>query len=227
MNYKNNIISTKNERLTSGFGMRPNPTNPKAPPEQHNGADFTDAQRLELKQDVDIIAIADGTVVEVINGDLVGWTVAISHEGRILSRYQHMKNNSVKVKIGDKIKKGQTIGIMGMTGRTTGIHLHLGIKENSTAFSNGVWVDPIPYLDGRKNIAAPNPQPPASSTFKAGDRVKIKGVPAGGWGKTYDGGSFRLWHAFYEVIQVAGDRVVIGIGKTVTAAVKATDLVKA
>ena len=51
--YKNNVIGTKNERKTSGFGMR----NICAGPEMHNGADFTDAQRLELSRDVEIIAL--------------------------------------------------------------------------------------------------------------------------------------------------------------------------
>ena len=183
--YKNNIISTKNERLTSGFGPRPNPTG--AGTEQHNGCDFTDAQRLELKQDVGILAVADGKVVEVIRGDSVGWTVAISHDGRILSRYQHMKDGSVKIKTGDNIKKGQQIGIMGTTGRSTGIHLHFAVKENSTAYTNGTWVDPIPYLNGVKTIgvaaqpaAVPKPAAPAPAK-KSIDEI-AREVIRGSWG---------------------------------------------
>jgi transcription antitermination factor NusG len=248
--YINNVISTRNERLTSGFGMRPNPTGPGT--EMHNGADFTDAQRLERTQDVEIIAIADGTVVEVINGSLIGWTAAISHEGKILSRCQHMKNGSLRVKVGDKIKKGQTIGIMGTTGRSTAIHLHLGIKENSTAFNNGTWVDPVPYLTGAKRIGSDHPvnavqtpvnsvdtpfqkgadvgdavpSVPPTSVFKPGDKVRVKDVAVGTWGKTYTGGTFRVWHQVYDVVQVSGDRITIGIGSTVTAAVRAADLTR-
>ena len=244
--YKNSVISTKNERLTSGFGLRPNPTG--AGTEQHNGADFVDTNGLQRTQDVGIIAIADGKIVEVINGDLVGWTVAVSHENKILSRYQHMKNNSIKVKAGDIVKKGQTLGIMGTTGRSTGIHLHFGIKENSTAWNNGVWVDPLPYLTGAKIIGstvgrdAPGaPQtisqttpssgqaachPSTEGNIKVGDKVKIKDVSVGSWGKTYDGKDFRVWHEVYDVIQIIGDRVVIGLGKAVAAPVNIRILVK-
>jgi len=154
MAYINHIISTKNERLTSGFGLRPNPTG--AGTEKHYGADYVDAQGLQTKQDVGILAVAGGTVVEYIIGDQVGYTVGISHEGRIFSRYQHMKAGSVKVKVGDKVTKGQQIGIMGTTGRSTGIHLHFAIKTNSTSYSNGTWVDPVPYLTGEKNIEGDN-----------------------------------------------------------------------
>jgi len=210
--YKNNVISTRNERLTSGFGMRPNPTG--AGSEQHNGADFVDAQNLQLTQDVGIIAIADGRVVEVINGSLVGWTVAIAHEGKILSRYQHMKNNSVRVKVGDAVKKGQTLGIMGTTGRSTGIHLHLGVKENSTAFNNGVWVDPLPYMRGEKSIGGnpviPPPTPVAPPTpnagLKAGDTVRLAE------NATYYGGQpIPAWvrNQNWIVRSVSGDRAII------------------
>jgi hypothetical protein len=205
----------------------------------HNGADFTDAQRLERTQDVGILAIADGMVVEVINGALVGWTVAVAHEGRILSRYQHMKNGSVRVKTGDKIKKGDTIGVMGTTGRSTAIHLHLGIQENWSSGLNGWWVDPLPYLRGEKTIvgatsdktpaaaAAPSLQKRAGETeFKPGDKVRVKSVAVGEWAATYAGGTFRVWHEIYDVMQVAGDRIVIGVNGAVAAPVNADILVK-
>jgi len=152
--YKFNVISTKAELLTSGF------RNSLIP--DHNGADFVDANRQEATpRGVDIISIADGTVAEYIVGNLVGVTVAISHEGKILSRYQHMRLGSVPVKVGEKVKKGQVIGVMGNTGECyssntsippeyRGTHLHLGIKENSTAYDNGTWVDPVLYLKGEK-----------------------------------------------------------------------------
>ena len=44
--------------------------------------------------------------------------------------------------------------------------------------------------------------------------------------QTYNGGTFKTYYDVYDVIQVNGDRVVIGIGKTVTAAVKASNLQK-
>jgi len=79
-----------------------------------------------------------------------------------------------------------------------------------------------------QNTSTPQPQQQAaqSSAFKIGDKVKVKGVAVGGWGKTSTGGEFRVWFPAYDVIQVTdgGGRVVIGIGRTVTAAVRAIDL---
>ena len=118
----------------------------------------------------------------------------LAHEGKILSRYQHMRVGSVPVKVGDKVKKGQVIGVMGNTGNCIssrnlpkeylGTHLHIGIKENSTFYNNGSWVNPVPYLTGQKQIKSsstpivtppsPVPQPAQTVDFKVGDTVEIK-----------------------------------------------------
>ena len=60
----------------------------------------------------------------------------------------------------------------------------------------------------------------ADQTIRKGDKVKILKA------QTYNGGTFKTYYDVYDVIQVNGDRVVIGIGKTVTAAVKASNLQK-
>ena len=56
-----------------------------------------------------------------------------------------------------------------------------------------------------------------------GLKVRVANV-SGGQGYTYTGGVFRVWHDVYDVISVAGDRVVIGVGSAVTAAVNVSDL---
>lgn len=60
----------------------------------------------------------------------------------------------------------------------------------------------------------------ADQTIRKGDKVKVLKA------QTYTGGTFKTYYDVYDVIQVNGDRVVIGIGKTVTAAVKASNLQK-
>ena len=60
----------------------------------------------------------------------------------------------------------------------------------------------------------------ADQTIQKGDKVKVLKA------HTYNGGTFKTYYDVYDVIQVNGDRVVIGIGKTVTAAVKASNLQK-
>lgn len=60
----------------------------------------------------------------------------------------------------------------------------------------------------------------SKAKFAKGDKVKVKKAV------TYDGKSFKTYYNVYDVIDVKGDRIVIGIGKTVTAAVKAANLTK-
>lgn len=60
----------------------------------------------------------------------------------------------------------------------------------------------------------------ADQTIRKGDKVKVLKA------QTYTGKTFKTYYDTYDVIQVNGDRVVIGIGKTVTAAVKASNLQK-
>lgn len=60
----------------------------------------------------------------------------------------------------------------------------------------------------------------ADQTIQKGDKVKVLKA------QTYNGGTFKTYYDVYDVIQVNGDRVVIGIGKTVTAAVRASNLQK-
>lgn len=189
MLYKCHVISTENELLTSGFRI---PSRP-----DHNGVDFIDKNDLQItEKGVDIVAFADGKVVEVIKGNLVGNTVALLHvvDGKnYLTRYQHMRDG-VSVKVNEYVKKGQKLGVMGNTGscissrtdippKYRGTHLHFAIKENSTSYANGVYVDPEPYLTGQKifgcatdsgNFADTKPLNTVTS-YKVGDIVQFIG----------------------------------------------------
>ena len=63
-------------------------------------------------------------------------------------------------------------------------------------------------------------EPAVDTTIRRGDKVKVlKAV-------TYTGGTFKTWYKVYDVIEVSGDRIVIGIGRTVTAAVHRSNLQK-
>ena len=64
--------------------------------------------------------------------------VKIDHGYGVVSRYAHM--GKVVVKQGDEVKRGQVLGGVGMTGRTTGPHLHYEIKVD------GDFVDPMVFL---------------------------------------------------------------------------------
>ena len=166
MQFKNPVISTNNHRLTSQFGKRADPITGRLGV-QHDGVDIVDAAGLQRTQDIWCTAIANGTVVEKWNGAEIGHGVDILHAGNILTRQYHFKSAS-PLKVGDKVKKGDRTGIMGTTGRSTGIHLHFGVKINSTRWNNGTYVDPAPYLNGSINIGGSS-----SAAIKVNDKVRI------------------------------------------------------
>lgn len=86
-----------------------------------------------------------------------------------------------------------------------------------------------PKLDKKAESGGKSSGGGSSGTIKKGDKVKvIRTVKQGNKTKGYQyaGGMFTCYYSVYDVIQVKGDRVVIGIGSTVTAAVKMADLAK-
>ena len=97
-----------------------------------------------------IVAHSDGTVVEVISNVTEsipyevtnpGNMIKIKHNDFYQTRYLYLAYGSVKVKVGDKVKKGQIIGYMGDTGNAFGKHLHFEILKNNNK------IDPTYYLD--------------------------------------------------------------------------------
>jgi murein DD-endopeptidase MepM/ murein hydrolase activator NlpD len=86
-----------------------------------------------------IRAAFDGTVVTAVKGtDARGWYIEIAHGNGWLTQYQHLGKLSVEV--GTVVKKGQTIGEVGMTGRSTGPHLHFEVHNNERR------LNPLLYL---------------------------------------------------------------------------------
>lgn len=67
-----------------------------------------------------------------------GKVVKIKHPGGYESLYAHQSR--IRVKRGQKVKKGQIIGYVGSTGRSTGPHLHFGMKKH------GKWINPMRVL---------------------------------------------------------------------------------
>ena len=134
----------------------------------HKGVDLIPKSTAETPY---ILAFADGEVIHVQNfssssdkgwGDIrdCGTYVAIRHEDGSITRYQHLKYNSLRVGVGSIVKKGQIIGLYGRptTGFSTGCHLHFDIsfpfrKDNVAIYASfykegRYYVDPLPYLDG-------------------------------------------------------------------------------
>ncbi len=116
--------------MSSRFGRRTDPFNGKIA--WHSGVDFAG------KFDSNIIAVASGVVTWSSDRSGYGQMVEINHGSGFSTRYAH--NNKNLVKVGDVVKKGQVIALMGSSGRSTGPHVHFEVYKNGRA------VDPSSYI---------------------------------------------------------------------------------
>jgi murein DD-endopeptidase MepM/ murein hydrolase activator NlpD len=117
-------------KLTSPFGYRTHPVTGQY--KFHNGVD------LANNQGTPIYAARSGRVTVATYGGTYGYYVTINHGDGYSSLYAHMTHYVVSK--GQDVKKGQLIGYMGSTGRSTGPHLHFSI------FYNGSSVNPMNYI---------------------------------------------------------------------------------
>ena len=108
--------------ISSYFGKRTDPFTGK--PANHTGIDFAG------KKGAEIVAVADGVVSW--SGDRYGYgiMVELNHGSGYATRYAHNSENLVAV--GDEVKKGQVVALMGETGRATGPNLHFEVLRNGS-----------------------------------------------------------------------------------------------
>ena len=116
--------------VSSYFGYRTDPFSGRIA--HHDGID------LAGKQGAEVISVAAGIVTWAGKRYGYGYLVEINHGNGYVTRYGH--NEKIEVKVGDTIKKGDTIARMGSTGRSTGPHVHFEVIKNGRA------VDPIKYI---------------------------------------------------------------------------------
>ncbi len=107
----------------------------------HYGTDFRGPTES------DILAVADGIVLVAEEQYYSGNTIIIDHGQNVFSLYMHL--NSFDVEVGEEVKAGVRIGGLGTTGRSTGPHLHLGLRLN------GFYVDAMPLFDDEINYTGP------------------------------------------------------------------------
>jgi murein DD-endopeptidase MepM/ murein hydrolase activator NlpD len=120
-------------RLASRFGLRRFfNEEPRAP---HAGLDMAVALGTPVK------ASAHGTVLAVDDYFFNGRTVFVDHGNGLITMYCHLER--IDVKAGDTVRKGQRIGLSGMTGRATGPHLHWSVVLN------GAMVDPELFIPAK------------------------------------------------------------------------------
>lgn len=128
-------------RLSSPFGPRRYYGRPSGGG-FHNGIDY------EARVGQPILAAADG-IIELQGSHFeYGLTVKIRHAARFTTLYAHMSRFAGDIAVGSTVRKGEVIGYVGMTGRSTGAHLHF------STIINEKFSDPAPYLssDGNRTL---------------------------------------------------------------------------
>ena len=117
--------------LEGGFGGRRNPFGGP-------GYEFHSGQDIEAPWGAPVIAGASGTVSFVGWQNGYGQLVIVDHGGGLTTRYGHLSH--IDVELNQTVARGQLLGKVGSTGRSTGPHLHYEVRINDEA------VDPLPYL---------------------------------------------------------------------------------
>lgn len=130
-------MPVRDTRMTSAYGMRDHPVLKRRA--RHKGVD------LASPTGTPIYATADGVVSRANRFSSYGLFISIEHGGDYQTRYAHMSRLAVSE--GERVRRGDIIGYVGSTGRSTGPHLHYEVRVA------GVAVDPRPYM------VEPAPQP--------------------------------------------------------------------
>ncbi len=123
-------------RFTSGFGSRRDPISGGT--RSHNGVDFAAGRGTP------IVSTADGVVVFAGRQSGYGNQIRIRHQFGFETVFAHL--NKIRVKVGDRIARGDHIGDMGNTGRSTGVHLHYEVRLN------GKPVNPMTYIKAARDV---------------------------------------------------------------------------
>jgi murein DD-endopeptidase MepM/ murein hydrolase activator NlpD len=116
--------------VTSGFGFRIHPFTGLT--QMHEGLDISN------RVGNIVIAPADGIISDIANDSLLGEILVISHGFAMTTRYGHL--NKILVKLGQKVKRGEKIAEIGMSGKATGPHLHYEVRLD------GIPVNPMRYI---------------------------------------------------------------------------------
>ena len=138
--------------FTSGYGTRTDPFRGGAA--RHQGID------LAAPVGTPIYATAEGTVNEAgYNSGGYGNLIKLDHGKGIETRYGHL--SAIMVKAGQRVTRGQQIGRMGSTGRSTGSHLHYEVRIDGRA------VNPIPFMKSNDYLLAMQQKGNASHSMDA------------------------------------------------------------
>jgi len=122
--------STDSVVITSVYGDRVHPIS--GVNRHHNGID------IGASWGTDVLAAANGTVTRAGYYESYGNCIIIDHGNGYTTLYAHM--SQLLVSVGDTVRQGETIGLVGSTGDSTGAHLHWEVRYN------GALTDPLSYF---------------------------------------------------------------------------------
>ena len=122
-------VESGNDHLSSNYGYRRDPFSQKF--KFHDGHDYS------ARIGTDVHSTANGRVKKSKYWGSFGNYIEIDHGNGYITAYGHLSNRSVKA--GDKVFRGQKVGEVGNTGRSTAPHLHYEVQYKNKA------VDPSPY----------------------------------------------------------------------------------
>lgn len=124
----------------------------------HSGSDFAIRNLAEMEAGVPVVAAAPGVVRgtrdgmadatleagnrAAIEGRECGNGVVLAHEGGFETQYCHLRRGSVAVRTGERVERGQRLGLVGLSGETSFPHVHLSVRKD------GATVDPFRGLAG-------------------------------------------------------------------------------
>ena len=119
--------------FSSDFGHRPHPLTGRL--QFHNGLD------IAAPWGTPVITTANGVIKQVTKDPFYGNMVQIEHKAsQMKTLYGHLKNHADGLQVGQQVKRGETIGYVGNSGRSTGPHLHYGV------YANNKWQNPQYYI---------------------------------------------------------------------------------
>lgn len=117
--------------ITSGFGLREAPV--EGASTNHKGVDI-------VLSDSNIPAVSDGVISYIGYSQSGGNMVWVTDSAGNTQKYMHLAEQA-SGSVGDYVTEGQTLGIMGSTGYSTGDHVHFQVENSS-----GTALDPISYM---------------------------------------------------------------------------------
>jgi murein DD-endopeptidase MepM/ murein hydrolase activator NlpD len=125
--------------MTDGFGGRRDPFGGYS-------TEFHPGQDIRAERGTPVVVAADGEVTFAGWKNGYGQMIEVDHGGSLATRYAHL--SEIDVEVGHKIARGQLIGHVGSTGRSTGPHLHYEVRID------GESVNPLSYLPAKGDAAA-------------------------------------------------------------------------